>query len=520
MSCAGKQALGFLPDPLISVHSLGALAERTNAQNMRVLYGLAQEGAFGPGIDVTPASEPEEASSADSTTAQSAASEQGLTGLSEGGVRDDATPEAQDSALGPDQGNGPSSSTDGAATSAHSISSTDAVRHGQGMPEHRSGGHSSGVEQRDVSPHKRSRLGIFLGRLRRRKHARSSPAATQFSESMQNDSSKAGPQSSDHSSSEAQQHSLERSAVEQLETAAAGPKKMPKQLKKSSAPAARHGKHEGVAATPRAASSAASESLDSENTSSSMKAAEEAQGEQALTVLTDEGTELPDVRLDWAVMNESMMHSLHSFVTTLTTALIAQVSIPSDSVHISRKSEHHAACFSCLMYLACTMARTFADEGHEHSRLNRSRDSNFIRHCAAAPAKPRGMGEKLLNVRLSLQSLGMQVMGVPGLKRPRGSSRGSAGNQQQQRSSSAGADSEAPDVVPDHDLDRAIVPFQESAPTQQEGAAAAGAGQYGGDMEIIFNADKVSLAPLPGQHSQDMCSPTQPSELLSWRPVT
>ena len=106
-------------------------------------------------------------------------------------------------------------------------------------------------------------------------------------------------------------------------------------------------------------------------------------------------------------------------------------------------------------------------------------------------------------------------MGVPGLKRPRGRSRGSAGNQQKQRSSSAGADSNAPDAVSDHDLDRAIVPFQESQPMQQEDAA--GAEQYAGDMEIIYNADKVSLAPLPGHQSRDtpcMRSQTQPSELL------
>ncbi len=110
-------------------------------------------------------------------------------------------------------------------------------------------------------------------------------------------------------------------------------------------------------------------------------------------------------------------------------------------------------------------------------------------------------------------------MGVPGLKkRPRGRSRGSAGNQQEQRSSSAGADSDAPDAISAHDLDRAIVPFQESQPMQQEDAAAAGAEQYAGDMEIIFNADKVSLTPLRGQQSQDtpcMHSLTYQSELLS-----
>ena len=336
MSCAGKQALGFLPDPLISVHSLGALAERTNAQNVRVLYDLAQEGAFGPGIDVTPASDPEEASSEDNTIAHPAGSEEGPAGLPKGDVRDDATPRAQDRLLeqGPDQGNERGSSTAGDATSAHSSSSSDAVRHGQGVTELHAGDLSSSVEQKSINPHRHSRLGTFLGRLRRRKQP--APAPVQASQSMQSDSLEAGPQSSDQSTPDTQQQTPKHSA-EQSEAAAARPE-LPGQLDESSAPEAHDGEHsssEIFETAQHAASSVASESQASETRSSSMRAAEEAQGEHTLTVSTGDGTELPDVRLDWAVMNESMMHSLHSFVTTLTTALIAQVNIPLKSVCVT-----------------------------------------------------------------------------------------------------------------------------------------------------------------------------------------
>ena len=115
-----------------------------------------------------------------------------------------------------------------------------------------------------------------------------------------------------------------------------------------------------------------------------------------------------------------------------------------------------------------------------------------------------------LIVRVPLQSLGMQVMGVPGLKRLRGRSRGSAGNHQEQRSSSADAERDAQHAVSDQDLDRAIVPFEESEPRQQEDVAAVGVERYAGDMEIIFNPDKVSLAPLPG-HRVPLCMPAKPA---------
>ena len=96
-------------------------------------------------------------------------------------------------------------------------------------------------------------------------------------------------------------------------------------------------------------------------------------------------------------------------------------------------------------------------------------------------------------MQLLPQSLGMQVMAVPGLKRPGFRPQGAASRRQDQDSSTGGADSDAPDAVSDHDLDRAIVPFHESEPDEREGAADPRAERYAGDMEIIFNADKVRI---------------------------
>ncbi len=306
---------------------------------MRVLYDLAQEGAFGPGVDVTPASgqeeagSQEEASSADSTIAHSAASEEGAPKFSASGDIDGSTPKKPSYPVEQisDRDIGPSGSTAADATSANSTSSMEPVSQGQGLTELHTGDHSRKIEQDSISPHRRSRLGNFLGRLRRRKQP--APAPVQASQSMRS------AQSLDQSSSDTQQHTPEAGA-EQSETAAAGGDTN-RQLAESSACEAQNGSSERSEPAQHAASSVSSGSQANKESSSSMKAAKDAQGEHSLTVSTDEGAELPDVRLDWSVMNESMMHSLHSFVTTLTTALIAQVSIPAASVHVTHTPYTH-----------------------------------------------------------------------------------------------------------------------------------------------------------------------------------
>ena len=330
MCGAGRQALGSLPDPQISVHSLGALAERTNAQNMRILYEMAQEGAFGPGERVQAPSSHQEAASEDSTKPEPAASDEDPSELSASDVRDGKSPPAQGDMVrhDADQVGGMSGNPPDNATSAESISSTDAATQGRDVTEHRAGEGSGSLEQEKTHPFKRSRLGAFLGRLRPRKHAQPAAAAVRSSQSSADDaSSEGGPPSSDQRSSETQQH-VEDHGAQPSETAAAG-QEVPAHPGGSSAPEATHiGEHSSSetlhAAQPAPSTSVASEALNGERRSS----ADADAAEHAQRPATDDksATGLPDVRLDWAVMNQSMMHSLHSFVTTLTTALVAQVS--------------------------------------------------------------------------------------------------------------------------------------------------------------------------------------------------
>ena len=347
---AGRQALGFLPDPQMSVHSLGALAERTNAQNVRILVEMAREGAFGPGEQVQAASSQQEASSEDSTETQSAAvSEEGPPGLSASGAKDGNTPTPQIDALqhDPDHVVGTVGSPPNDASSAKSNSHTDAVTQRQDVTEPHTGECSGSVEQEKISPHKRSRLGALLGRLRPRKHRQPAPAAAQSPQSNAGPpSSEGGLPSSDQCSFETQQHVADHGA-EQSETAAAG-REVPTHPGGSSAPEATQiGEHSSSetlhAAQPAPRTSVAPAALNGKKSSSARAdALDHAQGDHGSSAAGDESdTRLPDVRLDWAVMNQSMMHSLHSFVTTLTTALVAQVSTEDFPTIIVLSSEPH-----------------------------------------------------------------------------------------------------------------------------------------------------------------------------------
>lgn len=305
--CAGRRALGFLPDPRISVHSLGALAARTNAQNVRILYDLDEQGAFGPNWDRQADSREQEASSVDSVDAQSAAGEQGPAGLSESNVRDGRIPQEQDDILkrGSYRGDGMSDGAAGDASSADNIISTDALRQGR---------------------HKASRLGAFFGRLRRRK----TPPPVQLSQSSESDPPDVKPQSSDECPSDTLQHAVSPEA-QPYETGAAG-QNVPRQLGESSPSRAQDGEHsrgnEYDAEQHAASSPVTPEALKGgEGSSKRAAAALRAPMDHASSSAAGDGSalELQDMRLDWDMMNESIQHSLHSFVTTATTALILQV---------------------------------------------------------------------------------------------------------------------------------------------------------------------------------------------------
>ena len=324
--CAGRRALGSLPDPLISVHSLGALAERTNTQNVRVLYDLAQKYGLGPPQELgPPASGKQEASSADSIDAQSAAGERGPTEPSESSVRDGRTPQEQDSILqcGSNRGIGMSDGAAGDASSADNISSTDALSQGRYVTKLPADECSDPAEQNFSGRHKASRLGTFFGRLRRRKP----PPPVQTSQSSESDPPDVKPQSSDKCSPDTPQYAVSPGG-QPFEAGAAG-QNVPRQVEESSASEALHGQHnksDECDAEQHAASS--SVTLDGREGSSNVAdAASRAPRDHASASAAGDGSapELPDVRLDWDVMHESMHHSLLDFVTTVARVMIAQV---------------------------------------------------------------------------------------------------------------------------------------------------------------------------------------------------
>ena len=324
--CAGRRALGSLPDPLISVHSLGALAERINAQNMRLLYDQAQEGAFGPPHELgLPASSKQEASSVDSVDAQSAAGERGTTKPSESSVRDGRTPQEQDGILGRGSYREGCYGAAVDASSADNISSTDALRQGREAKKTPADGCRDPAEHRLSGCHKASRLGAFFGRLRRRKH----PPPVQLSQSSDSDPPDAKPHSSDECPSDTQQHAVSPGG-QPCEAGAAG-QNAPRQLEESSASQDQNGEHsksDECDAEQHAASSPVT--LDAREGSSKVaEAASRAPRDHASSTAAGDGSarELLDVRLDWDVMNDSMQDSLHDFVTTAATALIAQVGL-------------------------------------------------------------------------------------------------------------------------------------------------------------------------------------------------
>ena len=344
--CAGREALGFLPDPLVSVHSLGALAERTNAHNMRVLDNLTEEGAFGPIHDGPPASSEQEAGSADSADVQEAAGKQGPAGHSESDARDGSTPQEQDDSLkrGSYRGDGMSASAAGDASSASHISSADAPRHGRKVTELPADDCSSPAEPRDSGRHKPSRLGAFFGRLRRRKP----PSPLQSSPSSESDPPDVEPQSASQSTSDTLQHA-ESPGAQPLETAAAG-QDMPSQVnfRVSKTQGGEHWSIDNSDAEQHAASTlVAPGALNGKEGSQTADAALPAQREHEFSSAAEDGSapELPDMRVEWDMMNETMMHSVHTFVSTLSTILIAQVSTPSGAVHVGASFLHN----SCSM---------------------------------------------------------------------------------------------------------------------------------------------------------------------------
>ena len=102
------------------------------------------------------------------------------------------------------------------------------------------------------------------------------------------------------------------------------------------------------------------------------------------------------------------------------------------------------------------------------------------------------------DLRPSAQSLGMPIE----WKRE-GRSQGSSGHWQEQDDSSGGAESAAPDVASEHDLERAMVPFPEVSVAERYNE---------GDNQIMYNPDKVSLG-----NPADLADSDPPVSAATWK---
>ena len=152
--------MGFLPDPLVSVHSLGALAAQIDAHNTRLLTKRAHERSSGPStkswLDSQTASSPPGASSTGAELAQSAVKAKGSIGVSSSSARDSERSEPQDDGTECDQsrvqhkksragaGHHAQSSAAQGASPANSISSMDSFERGIDLGNRVQRDHSQG----------------------------------------------------------------------------------------------------------------------------------------------------------------------------------------------------------------------------------------------------------------------------------------------------------------------------------------------------------------------------------------
>ena len=153
------------------------------------------------------------------------------------------------------------------------------------------------------------------------------------------------------------------------------------------------------------------------------------------------------------------------------------------------------ACQIASMCHACTLGCTAATRGEEgsrsSSRLTEKYDAPSLLQCMEPP---EALSTGCLTCACCLQPAGTTLFGrsaVPALRCPDSSSSSSAGHEHEQDS---GADSDAPDAVPNQDIDGAIVPFQEAGLGGRDDAAADAAQQHSGDLlKVIYNPARVSL---------------------------
>ena len=314
---AGQQALGMLPQPMVSVHSLAALTEQMNGNNTRVLTKAAEEQAHDPashrqdGQPGQPSAPDPPQATADSLALGSVKQEaegSRLPTVSSAGYSGHSRA-SQGLRGAPHRLAAPRPTTDGALPNSASAAD-DAVARGSadsaGADAESSGqGSEQQLAGNNASARKPSRLGSLMSRFRRRKPSQA-PTVSSSTAGGAAERADAEGHTAQQSSSAAPQLGLPSATPSYSDSAA--PEQTPvTQL--DDRPAA------GAGASGQSSSAAAASGSEPPHEAGATHGAAAAQAPAQAAV-----------RLDWDKMNESMMHSLHSVISNLTTVLIAQVS--------------------------------------------------------------------------------------------------------------------------------------------------------------------------------------------------
>ncbi len=283
---AGRDALGLLNEPAISVHALDRFTHDANTWNQRMLSAAAHAaarsqagGASGEGRGSAAGSDGVEAQSRPAgSNGESAARTDDADKPAEAQSSDGARSQNAISASGrPDHER--SSSAD---TSSDGPSSYSAAEHS--VPDEAMGNrmHPAACQEQPPKRKQRSRIRALLGRIRRQKEKPVERPAAASDAARHDDKPPAG---------------LERQANEGAVSA------MPAQA---------------ILSSEEAESSAPSMSNSSQAVHSARAASSEGGGASGLSNSND-------VAVDWSKLNSSMMQSVHAMISDLITAAVAKV---------------------------------------------------------------------------------------------------------------------------------------------------------------------------------------------------
>jgi len=483
--------LGFLPDPLVSVHSLGALAEQVDAHNTRLLTKRAHERSSGPPakllLDSQTASGPSGASSTGAELAQSAAEAKGSIGVASSSVTDSEPSELQDDGTEcrPSQvqhrksragaGHHAQSSAAEGASPANSISSMDSVEQGSDSAEGHADHSNNPTEEAGKAPHRRSRLVALIGRFKRRKLSQTASDLTSSPYSSETDRLEAHSQSPGHSPPENQQHA---SYSGREHTASAS----------HPAPDQHRSIEENAREAPEAQNSMQRSSSEGADLGHCVQRDHSRGGDAG------EAPEPAVVGVDRPEMNSIMRMSLHVLIANKINDLVAQAWLSPCLYYLQPclcvwrlahlvSSLCHAFVLLCHLTFACCGVDWL---GLVQRMCTCSRQAEFsLLSSSDMPSSKTRTSDSTAAV----QFLGMQVVAVPGFKRPNGKPRDFGGQQQESTSNLF-------DVDKDPNQDRVIAQCDEFVRFSE-----ATVDFLKDHSATPINIGQVSVAALQGRHS-------------------